>query len=74
MGDERGGADPAIGRYYLIQLVRLACAGVVLIGGMIMTGRIEAPEWLGGIVLLAGAGAFFTLPNRIARRWRTPEA
>jgi len=41
---------------------------------MIMTGRIEAPEWLGGIVLLAGAGAFFTLPNRIARRWRTPEA
>lgn len=74
MADEKDGHDPAIGRYYLIQLLRLACAGGVLIGGMVMTGRIAAPEWLGGIVLVAGAVGFFTLPNRLARRWRTPES
>lgn len=71
---DQPGHDPAIGRYYLIQLLRLACAGVVLIGGMIMTGRIDAPEWLGAVTLLAGAAAFFTLPNRLARRWRSPDA
>ena len=32
MADEKDGHDPAIGRYYLIQLLRLACAGGVLIG------------------------------------------
>lgn len=74
MADWDGGHDPAIGRYYLLQLVRVACAAVVLIGGMVMTGKIGAPEWLGALALVAGAAGFFTLPNRLARRWRTPDA
>ena len=52
----------------------MACAAVVLIGGMVMTGKIGAPEWLGALALVAGAAGFFTLPNRLARRWRTPDA
>ena len=68
------GHNPAIGRYYLLQLVRVACAAVVLISGMVMTGTIGEPEWLGTLALVAGAVGFFTLPNRLARRWRTPDA
>ena len=74
MAERDHGHDPAIGRYYLLQLVRVACAAVVLIGGMVMTGKIGAPEWLGALALVAGAAGFFTLPNRLARRWRTPDA
>ncbi|MCH2488283.1 MAG: hypothetical protein MK010_11165 [Erythrobacter sp.] len=63
--------DPAIGRYYLLQLMRFGCVGIVLLGGMVMTGQIDAPDWLGGLALGAGAVGFFTLPNRLARRWRS---
>ena len=52
MAERDNGHDPAIGRYYLLQLVRVTCAAVVLIGGMVMTGKIGAPEWLGALALV----------------------
>ena len=64
--DER---DPAERRFFMLQLLRLACMGVAVTGG-ILFGRFENP--LGGVLLVAGALAFFTLPRLLARRWKSP--
>ena len=63
--------DPAAGRYFMLQLARFGGAGVALAGAMILAGRIAAPEAAGALLLIAGAAAFFFLPQLLARRWRS---
>ena len=64
-------SDPAAGRFFLLQLLRLACMGVAVAGG-ILFGRYGND--LGGVLLVLGALAFFTLPRLLARRWKSPDA
>lgn len=65
--------DPARSRFFLIQLVRIAGVGCVLLGMLIAAGRIAAPLVLGYGVLLVGLVGVFVVPSYLVRKWRTPE-
>lgn len=64
--------DPAAGRFWTLQFVRLA-AGICAVTGAALVGRSDQPDVLGAILLIGGALAFFILPRRLARRWKTPK-
>lgn len=70
--------DPAMGRYFALQVVRASGAVLVLLGVLVQAGKGPGPlaalPPLAGIVMaLAGLWDFFFLPRIIARRWRTPD-
>lgn len=70
--------DPAMGRYFTLQVVRLSGALLVLLGVLVQAGKGPGPlaalPPIAGIVLaLVGLWDFFFLPRIVARRWRTPE-
>lgn len=71
-------SDPAAGRFFALQAVRLSGAVMVLLGVMIGTGR--APSFLGGapqevgfVLAVLGMVEFFYVPRLLARKWRTPD-
>lgn len=64
--------DVARNRWALMQAVRLAGAAMALIGLLIVSGRIGAPELAGYVLVLFGLLDFFFVPTILARRWRTP--
>lgn len=71
-------SDPAVGRYFALQVVRLSGALLVLLGVLVQAGKgpgpLSALPPLAGIVMaLAGLWDFFFLPRIVARRWRTPD-
>ncbi|MGV3512927.1 MAG: hypothetical protein ACO1OX_13090 [Novosphingobium sp.] len=71
-------SDPAVGRYFMLQAVRLSGAVLVLLGVMIGTGRGPAfldglPQEAGYLLAAAGIFEFFFVPRMIARKWRTPD-
>lgn len=65
-----GPRDPAMGKFYLLQLVRLGSIALVLIGVLTLAGRIGAPEELGYALFAFGAFAFFFGPRQLARKWK----
>lgn len=66
-------SDPAPRRFFTIQAVRLAGVAFVVLGMMIVAGRIPWPAWLGYLLLINGLVDVFVIPLRLARKWRTPE-
>jgi hypothetical protein len=66
------GSDPARGRFFTIQAVRLAGVAGVVLGMLASTGRIAAPGWLAYALLAAGLVGVFVLPPILVRKWRTP--
>ena len=69
------GADPAIARYWMLQLMRLGGVLLVLGGVLILAGRLgEAPPLLGYGLVVLGAFEFFFLPRMLAKRWKSPNA
>lgn len=71
-------SDPAMGKFFALQAVRLSGAIMVLLGVMIGTGR--APSFLAGLPLEAGYALaavgmveFFFVPRLLARKWKTPD-
>jgi hypothetical protein len=71
-------SDPAMGRYFALQVVRASGAVLVLLGVLVQAGKGPGPlaalPPLAGIVMaLAGLWDFFFLPRIVARRWRTPD-
>ena len=65
--------DPARGRFFTIQAVRLAGVAGVVLGMLIASQRIAAPTWLGYALLALGLVAVFVIPFKLARKWRTPQ-
>jgi hypothetical protein len=65
--------DPAARRFFTIQAVRLAGVAFVVLGMMIVSGRLPWPVWLGYLLLVNGLVDIFVIPLRLARKWRTPE-
>lgn len=66
--------DPAIGRFWMLQLMRLGGLLLVIAGVMMIAGRLPAPPVLGYGLLLLGAFEFFFLPRMLAKRWKSPDA
>jgi hypothetical protein len=65
------GPDPAMRRYLALQLVRLACIFMVMLGLLIQEGRIDGSAVLGIVLLVGGALGFFFLPHVLAKRWKS---
>jgi hypothetical protein len=64
--------DVARNRWALMQAVRLGGGAMALIGLLIISGRIGAPELVGYVLVLFGLLDFFFVPTFLARHWRTP--
>lgn len=62
--------DPAASRYWLLQLARLGGLVLVIIGTMILAGRIDQPQAVGAALFVLGAVDFFLVPVILARRWK----
>lgn len=65
--------DPAAGRYWLLQILRLSGVALAVVGAMILAGSLDAPQPLGVVLLVLGMVEFFFLPAFLARRWKGPE-
>jgi len=59
-------------RWGLLQLVRLGAALAVLLGIVIISGRLIAVPAIGYALLVAGAFGFFALPVMLAKKWKSP--
>ncbi len=65
--DDRGAVA---GRYWLLQLVRLACVVAAVYGAAIIGHAAKGDQALGGILFIAGTAGFFFLPLLLVRHWR----
>jgi hypothetical protein len=61
-----------MGRYWMLQLMRLG--GVLMVIGalLILSGRIPGPPLLGYGLLVFGVIEFFLMPLMLAKRWKSP--
>lgn len=71
-------SDPAMARYFALQMVRASGAVLVLLGVLIQAGKGPAflsglPPLAGIVLAMAGLIDFFFLPRILSRRWRTPD-
>jgi hypothetical protein len=64
--------DPAKGRFFIIQMMRLSGLALVVVGLSILNGSIEAPEIVGYAVLAIGLLDALFMPTILARRWKSP--
>lgn len=68
--------DPAMGRFMVIQGVRLMGALVALAGIAVLTHRFAMfdgmPEAVGYVLLVIGIADFLVIPQVLARKWRSP--
>jgi ABC-type polysaccharide/polyol phosphate export permease len=67
-------ADPALGRFALLQLVRLAGTLMVMIGAMAASGNVPwlatVPAWGAMALAFTGLTLFFGAPRWLVRRWK----
>jgi len=54
--------------------VRLSGVALVVIGLLVLNGRIDWPEVVGWVFVPVGLIDVFVMPQVLARRWRTPPA
>ena len=72
MSDNPAPRDPAVPRYFAIQVLRLSGALMVAAGLAVLTGRLDLPRAAGVVLVLAGLFDFAVVPVLLARRWRSP--
>lgn len=60
-------------RYFTIQAVRAAGVAMVLLGLLVLNGKLAWPELLGYFLVLNGLFDALFLPTIMAKRWKTPE-
>ena len=65
-------SDPALGRWIIIQLVRLSGIALVVIGTLGMAGKIAMPPLAAFAIASAGLIDAAIFPILLARKWRTP--
>lgn len=59
-------------RFILIQLVRISGVAMVLVGLLVMNGRIDWPREAGFALAAAGLFEAMIAPILLARKWKTP--
>lgn len=64
--------DAARNRYFVIQAARIAGVAMVIVGILIVRGRIAEAAWAGYVILAVGLIDVFAAPMLLARKWRTP--
>ncbi|MES2491877.1 MAG: hypothetical protein V4579_01190 [Pseudomonadota bacterium] len=68
---EKTPSDPAKARFLAITLVRWAGVGLVVIGLLATTGRIDLPAPVGPVLVLFGLFDALVMPTILARRWKS---
>ena len=67
--------DPAAARFAVLQLVRLSGAAMLLLGVLLLSGRVawlpRLPDVFGYILVGIGIFEFFVVPLFLTRRWRS---
>jgi hypothetical protein len=64
--------EQARNRFMVIQAMRIAGVAMVLIGILIVRGRIDVDPIAGYILIAVGLVDVFAVPLVLARQWRTP--
>lgn len=59
-------------RFFIMNAVRLTGVALVIVGLLVIEGRIELPEVVGWVFLPVGLIEIFVVPTILARKWRTP--
>lgn len=71
--DDRQARDAAArNRWLVINLLRLVGVAMVILGILIVRGRIGQPDAVGFVLLALGLADIFFVPTLLARKWRTP--
>lgn len=67
--------DPDIqarNRFIVIQIVRISGVAMVLLGLLVMTGRIDWPREAGFVLAALGLFEALLAPLLLSRKWKTP--
>ena len=64
--------DAALMRYQVLSLIRLMAAAQVVLGVVVIGGKLGLPYIVGAALVLTGVLEFFLVPRLLARRWRSP--
>ena len=64
--------DPAQARFLVLTMVRLMAAVQVVLGVVIIGGKLGLPYIVGAALVLTGVLEFFLVPRLLAKRWRSP--
>ncbi len=66
-------ADPAAGRYFAMQAVRILGMGVAVYGLLVATADVSWPDalprWLGFVLFAIGLADALVVPRMMARAW-----
>ena len=65
--------DAAQLRYQIISLIRLMAAAQVVLGVVIIGGKLGLPYVVGAALVLTGVLEFFLIPRLVAGRWKSPD-
>lgn len=65
--------DAARNRWIVIQLVRLFGVACIVGGLAIGSNKLQAPLWLGYVLIVNGMIDMFVIPRLLARKWRSPK-
>lgn len=65
------GNDAAQLRYQILSLIRLMAAAQVVLGVVIIGGRLGLPYIVGAALVLTGVLEFFLIPRLLAKRWKS---
>ncbi len=67
--------DPAVARFAILQLVRLSGAVLLLLGVVLLSGKVawlpRLPDVIGYVLIGVGMIEFFVVPLILAKRWRS---
>ena len=67
-----GGSDPAKARFFAIIAIRIAGAGLAILGLAIIQRKIGLPVEAGYALFLFGLIDAFVVPTLLLRRWKSP--
>lgn len=60
-------------RFFAISLLRLAGAGLAVLGLVTVAGRTTLPPEVGIVLVLVGVADFLLMPRYLARKWKSPQ-
>lgn len=63
--------DAALMRYQVLSLIRLMAAAQVVLGVVVIGGRLGLPYIVGAALVLTGVLEFFLIPRLLAKRWKS---
>ncbi|HOA48564.1 MAG: hypothetical protein RL702_391 [Pseudomonadota bacterium] len=63
--------DAALMRYQVLSLIRLMAAAQVVLGVVVIGGKLGLPYIVGAALVLTGVLEFFLIPRLLAKRWKS---